>query len=166
MSKMSGTFLHVFTASGAGKGAVDGTEFGVVEALLSRTLLLLILRTGLVFTTSCVKCRKTKRTMVSGYSICTTLMFLTSSGESKPNWISWIVFSGALDGVKLKFDILAVVFSAILSMCDLVLAGYVKWRHALLDLSSSVETSSQPLQAFAADDYCPDIPASTDRDDR
>jgi hypothetical protein len=41
--------------------------------------------------------------MVSGYSICATLIFLISSGDRSPNWISLIVFSGALEYWKLRF---------------------------------------------------------------
>ena len=38
----------------------------------------------------------------------TTLIFLISSGEKSPNWISSIVRSGALEYAKLRFAIFAV----------------------------------------------------------
>ena len=43
MAKVTWTFLHVFTAGGAGIGAIDGAELGVVQAFLARALLLLVL---------------------------------------------------------------------------------------------------------------------------
>ena len=152
---MSGTLLHIFTTGGAGIGAVDRTELRVVEAFLSRTLLLFILSQGLAFRASCKSCRKSQLTIVSGYSICTTLMFLISSGERRPNWISWIVFSGAVDGVKLKFDILADgllsprVYLCVSYACSRWLAQCKK-RCALRCLPHLCINLLRPLQALAA----------------
>jgi hypothetical protein len=51
-------------------------------------------------------------TIVSGYRMCATLMFLISSGEKSPNWISCTVLSGAVDSLKSATPILAVGWSA------------------------------------------------------
>lgn len=48
------------------------------------------------------------QTIVSGYSMCSTLKPLISSGEKSPNWISWMVRSGALECLKIRFAIFAV----------------------------------------------------------
>ena len=45
--------------------------------------------------------------VVSGYSIDATLIFLISSGDKSPNWISSIARNGALEYGKLRFAIFA-----------------------------------------------------------
>jgi hypothetical protein len=45
----------------------------------------------------CQKDAERRYTIISGYRTSTTLIFLTSSGEKIPNWISWIVLSAALE---------------------------------------------------------------------
>ena len=84
--------------------------------------------------------------IVSGYSMWHTLMFLISSGGKSPNWISCTVFSGAELYGNLKFDILAGVSSedAVESVVRLLQlrsclllsrAAGVRWLCALLALS-------------------------------
>jgi hypothetical protein len=56
-----------------------------------------------------LKILEAAHTIVSGYSTFTTLIRLISSGEKRPNCISWMIFSGALEYGKLRFAIVAVI---------------------------------------------------------
>lgn len=85
MAEVTRAFRHIFATCAAHESSVDGPEFRVIEPLLAWTLFLLVLAKELE---SCGITIQIPLTMVSGYSIWTTLMFLISSGDSKPNWTS------------------------------------------------------------------------------
>ena len=108
MTKVPWTLRHSFIAGGTLESSIYRSQVGIIQPAFPRLLFLLVLVHGYQ-TRERFKSGNPLRTIVSGYSICCTLMFLISSGESSPNWISWIVRSGALEWVKLRFAIFALV---------------------------------------------------------
>ena len=91
VTKVSGTLGHTLVAGSTLERAIDRAQMGIVEPALSRFLTLVVLNGkeygvsagfGVVDRTMMRPCLLT---IVSGYSMCCTLICLISSGESKPN---------------------------------------------------------------------------------
>jgi hypothetical protein len=117
MTKVTRTLCHRLFTGRAFESAIDSTHPRIVQAIFLWAQFLLVLCRFVSFKQAMREFRGA-HTIASGYSILTTLIRLISSGEKRPNWISWIVFSGALEYGKLRFAMTAVVVARSCAMED------------------------------------------------
>jgi len=99
VAEMTGTRGNVLFACRASVHAINCAELGIVQTLITRFLLLLVLQRSQRYGSDLFRHTRGPQTIVSGYSMCTTLMALISSGERRPNWTSLIVRKGHLEGI-------------------------------------------------------------------
>ena len=99
VAEMTGTRGNVLFACRASVHAINCAELRIVQTLITRFLLLLVLQRSQRYDSDLFRHARELQTIVSGYSMCTTLMALISSGERRPNWTSLIVRKGHLEGM-------------------------------------------------------------------
>lgn len=99
VTEMTRAFIDTLLASGTTEVTINCAESRVIQAFLSRFLSRLVLNGQ----KESVRGKLMRQrfnfslTKVSGYSTWTTLIRLISSGERRPNWISFMVRSCAFE---------------------------------------------------------------------